>query len=660
MHRPRLAQALGAALLFLERWVWLAPLVGVLLALPAIGSERVFDDHVLELVARQSTEAVAPGTGLDLFRFANGRVSDNLALMAEGSMLPWWTDPELKISFYRPLSSLLHRLDYALWPSHPELMYGHTLLWFGVLCALVVRLYARFEPRAAVGSLAAWLYAVNDAHGTVVGWLSNRNALVSAVFAVATLLAHDRARRDGHEPSRLWAPLWLGFALLSGELGAGTWALLLAYTLALESGPLQARVLRLWPFVLVTLGWAILYLYSGAGTYASGVYLHPLWDLPAFAVEFPRRALVLLGAAFGPIPAELSFLGPSRLMPLWIGSGGAWLVACAWIGRREVGREPIARFWLLAVGFGVVPVSASFSSDRLLILVNLGAMALVARVVVGLVGGLLPSLGPPASARASDPGALALGFGAALLGVHALLGPLLLPVRAHQMQELARATQHAFTSLDDIDDISQKTLIVLGAPTDFFISYLQAERAAHGLSRPEHVYWLANPEARLALRVLDEHTLSLERDGGFFVAPPEALYRKRSAALAMNDRVSLPELTATVRGMTSAGMPSRVEFSFDQPMTDGRFVFLALRGCRYERVAPGDLDRLQLEPAPPLAAFLVPHALNPCRVRSVPAARVRGGSNPARWASLHPALPLHREKPGADFGFLPLGSSNGR
>jgi hypothetical protein len=32
---------------------------------------------------------------------------------------------------------------------------------------------------------------------------------------------------------------------------------------------------------------------------------------------------------------------------------------------------------------------------------------------------------------------------------------------------------------------------------------------------------------------------------------------------------------------------------------------------------------------------------------------VRGTANPARWASLHCALPLHREKPGADFGLPP-------
>jgi hypothetical protein len=597
MHCPRLVQALWATLLFLERRVVLSPLVGVLLGLPAIGSQLVFDDHVLELVARGSGEAVTQNTGFDLFQFANGRASDNLALMAEGSLLPWWTDPELKISFYRPLSSLLHRLDYAAWPTHPELMYVHTLLWFGALLVLVTRLYARIEPRAAVASLAAWLFAVNDAHGTLVGWLSNRNAIVSAVGAVAALLSHARARRDGHTWSRLWAPLWLAFSLFAGELGTSAWALLVAYALVFEAGSLRQRARTLWPFALTTLGWGVLYVESGAGTRASGVYLHPLRDLPAFAAEFPKRALVLLGAAFGPIPAELSFLGPTPLMPLWVILAAAWLVAFLWLARRALRTDRVARFWCIAVGLGTVPVAASFPSDRLLVLINVGAMALVARTLVGFV----PS---PHAPQERPRGALASGFACALLAVHGLLGPLLMPVRAHQMQALGHATAHAFAGLEQIVDLEHKTLLVLGAPTDFFVSYLQAERAARGRPRPEHVYWLANPESALDVRVVGDRTLSLERAGGFFVTPSEALYRRPSAALAPNHRLSLPGLTATIRDVTPRGVAMRVEFRFDEPLTHERFVFLALCGDAYHEVAARDLDHLHLEPALPLAAFL--------------------------------------------------------
>src|SRR5688572_3191296 len=347
MRGTRFAEALRAVWRSLARSVAFAPLVGVLCALPAIGSERVFDDHVLELVAQGSSDAVAPGSGLDLFRFASGDAGDNLALMAQGSMLPWYSDPALKITFYRPLSSLTHRLDYFAWPRHPELMYVHSLAWLGALLVLVWRLYRRLELEPGAAALATWLYAVNDANGSVVAWLSNRNALVSALGAVGALLAHHRWRRDGHVPSRFLAPLWLAFGLFAGELGASAWAYLLAYALVFESGPVQGRLRSLALPLLTTLAWAACYLASGAGTRASGVYLHPFADLPAFAAELPERALVLLGAAFGPFPAELSFLGPSPLVPLWPLAAALVMSGFAWLVRPELVRDPVARFWAI-------------------------------------------------------------------------------------------------------------------------------------------------------------------------------------------------------------------------------------------------------------------------------------------------------------------------
>src|SRR6185295_7002645 len=56
---------------------------------------------------------------------------------------------------------------------------------------------------------------------------------------------------------------------------------------------------------------------------------------------------------------------------------------------------------------------------------------------------------------------------------------------------------------------------------------------------------------------------------------------------------------------------------------------------------------------------LVPRA--PVRAGfAAPRCAWRGASNPARWGTLHSVLPLHGEKPGADFGFLLLGTVQGR
>jgi len=570
----------------------LAPIVGVLLAVPAIGRRRVLDDHVLELIARGGDRAVARASGVDLFEFASGLRDDNLRMMDAGSLLPWWSDPELKIGFYRPLSSLLHRLDYALWAQHSELMYVHGLLWLLLLLVLVQRLYARFEVRAGAATLAAWLYALNDANGAVVSWLSNRNALVAASGVVATLLWHDRARREQHGPSRWLAPAGLALASFAGELGLSAWAYLIAHALCFERAPLAKRCAVLWPYALVTLGWACAYVASGAGTQGSGVYLHPFTDPAAFARELPGRALVLLGAAFGPVPADLTFVTSPELAPAAIALGALVLTALAWVGRAELRRDRALGFWWLGTLLAVLPITASFPSDRLLLLVNVGAMAIVARAVRVLWR----------RSAVSRPGARALALG--LLLVHGVLAPLLLPWRARQMQQFGAATERAFACLDAIERLEDRTLIVLGAPADFFVSYLQVERAARGLPRPAHVYWVANPRAALHVAVTGERTLELERDGGFFTSPPEALYRRRQAQLGPGALVSLPGFGARIGSVDASGAPIRIELQLAEPLASERYIFLALRGAAYERVAAADLARHAIAPALALPELL--------------------------------------------------------
>lgn len=590
----RHAEALLGALKSRAGSQWVAPIVAVLLAIPAIGSRRVFDDHVLELAARGDGAVIPRASGVDLFSFASGDAALNHELMSRGVLLPWWSDPALEIRFFRPLSSLSHRLDFALWPRHTELMYVHGALWLALLVWLVARLYARFEARPAVAILATGLYAVNDAHGTVVAWLSNRNALLSAAGAVACVLAQPSERGAG--PRSAWArivsPLCLAFALACGELGVSAWAFLIAQAVALDRRRVASRARALVPHLLVTLTWAAIHAASGAGTRASDVYLHPLHDPAGFASELPKRAALLLGAALGPVPAELSFLGAAAAVPVAISVAAVVLAALLALQRRALQEDATARFWWVALALAAPPVAASFPSDRLLLLVDVAAMAIVSRALV--------TLWEERAARVSARTA----FGALLFVTHAVVAPLVAPWRARQMQELAQANARAFACLERIPDLEDKVVVVLGAPTDFFVSYLQAERAARGAARPERVYWFTNPAAPLEVQALGERRLALTRQGGFFTTPPERLYRQSSAPLALGERVSLPELSVQVTGVTASGQPERFELSFDEAITAGRYVFLAWRGTAYAPVSPEALAALRVAPAQTLPELL--------------------------------------------------------
>ena len=247
---------LARAPLILGRW-WL-PLATILLALllvsPSLGVGPLGDDYMH--MARVDPRLHAPGFAyapLDLFTFMSGDPSQRAVLLEEG-VFGWWMAHDFRMSFWRPLSSLTHVLDHVLWPRSPVLAHAHSMLWFAALLAVLAALYRRFHA-PWIAHLALALYAVDDAHGWVVGWTANRNALVAATLAFAALVAHDRARRDGWRPGSWLGPALFGAALLGGEAALGVTGYLLAHALFIDSGPLRRRLARLWPYAALSVAW---------------------------------------------------------------------------------------------------------------------------------------------------------------------------------------------------------------------------------------------------------------------------------------------------------------------------------------------------------------------------------------------------------------------
>jgi len=87
-------------------------LLAALCSLPALGVGLQSDDHLMRW-------AVENGAGpWDLFQFDAAFVPTR----RESGFFPWWTSPSFQISFFRPLSSLLHWLEFTLYPQLPALM----------------------------------------------------------------------------------------------------------------------------------------------------------------------------------------------------------------------------------------------------------------------------------------------------------------------------------------------------------------------------------------------------------------------------------------------------------------------------------------------------------------------------------------------------------
>jgi hypothetical protein len=523
----------------------------LLLAATSIGPHRALDDYVLALIARARGAPVGlQRAPLDLFTFTTGDPAANHQLMDVGLMLPWWTDPELKIAFFRPVSSLTHWLDERLWPSSPVLMHLHSLLWFGVLLVAVGAVYRCLDGSARAAGVAFLLYAVDDAHGPTLAWLANRNALIAGVFGVAALIAHDAWRRRRSLGGAVLAPLSLLAGLLAGELAIGAVGYLVAYAAVLDPGSRRERAVSLVPTAAVVVGWRVYWLGAGYGARGSGAYVDPLASPLAFCAGLPARLAVLLHGQFSAPPSDLAFLAPPSHRPLLISIAVATVGVVTWLLLPFVREDRTCRFWALGMILALLPLAATFPSDRLLLFVGLGACALLARLVDEWI-------------RQQRDGAAASNARSILTGcfvaLHLVAAPLLLPVRAGQMELFAVAHDRGESGIPRDATIEGRTVVIVAAPTVLFANYIQAERELLRTPRPAHLYVLASASSPITVTRSGSNALLLRPEEGFLYTPLEQHYRGKRP-LAVGDRVELSAMAAEVVEALPDGRPRAVRF----------------------------------------------------------------------------------------------------
>src|SRR3954471_8533648 len=107
----------------MKRWlaspriVWLAALAALLwLAPTTLRQGYQADDYYHRLsLAKDERFAWFVRPPLDLFTFYDGDPARTAHAIDDG-LAPWWTDPALRASFYRPVSAATHVLDETIAP----------------------------------------------------------------------------------------------------------------------------------------------------------------------------------------------------------------------------------------------------------------------------------------------------------------------------------------------------------------------------------------------------------------------------------------------------------------------------------------------------------------------------------------------------------------
>jgi hypothetical protein len=556
-----------------RRFPVVVALVAMALLLPTLGAGLASDDLLQCLLFRR--EFRWPG-GIrgdwDIFRF-QGPDRGALHHLMDLGILPWWTAPHFRCAFLRPLSSLLHAIDYRFLAGAPWVMHAESIALYGAVVLVAATFYRRLIAPAWAAGLALFFFAVDDAHSTVAAWLANRNALVAALFGFGALVLHDYARRDRDRRAAMVAPALFALALLGGEVATGTLAYLFAYALFLDEAPWRQRLGALVPYALITLAWMVAYKGLGYGAVGGEWYIDPGSEPLAFARAAVLRLPMLLLAQLAGPPAMVWMLVPHERLSAALAAGGAALALLLTVLVRVLGRDRRARFFAVGAVLSLVPMCATWPQDRNLLFCGLGAFGVVALFFARLGRLAGSSLRPWALVTA---GLFVLA--------HAVAGPLLLPVRAYWF------AQGFHEYVDSADRALPKTtsdsvLIMVNAPDTLVNTYVAAMRVLRGEPMPRAMRQLAHALAGNdgELERLDERTVAVTLQKGFLDDADllGRLVRSANIPFRQGDVVRLDGMTATVVSITADGRPQRMQFQFERPLEDPsyRWVTWEKTGC---------------------------------------------------------------------------------
>ncbi len=557
-------------------WICLALAVGLSALTLRLGF--VLDDY-MQLAATDGV--MLPSRPLNYFTFVH--TPAEVHAFVDRGPLPWWTLPELRLRFFRPLSSALIYFDHTFLGRTAWVHHVHSGLWFVLLIFAISTLYKRAIPEASA-ALALLLFTLDDAHMMPVAWLANRNSLVSAVACVFALAAHLKWREQGWAPGRWLAWLGLAVGLTGGESALAFTGYFAAYELVRGKG--WAGAARGFaPFVGVLVVWAIVYRSLGYGAYGSGTYLDPGIDPLGYLQSAPPRLFALLGALTLNITSDLWLLLPhTRPYLVVAGVVGTTLLATTLKGLWPLlsADDRRAVRWLsLGALAALIPGLATFPLDRMLLPASVGAM------------GVFAILLRAAWQRRKRAWAVVAWLG--ILNI--VMPPLSWLVSTTIIDRYARASEQAV--LSEPADRFEGRVVLLTASDPAPAIYGPLYLGHHGRPRPDRWWTLSmSPQGHQVTRVGDKSLELKVIDGRLLDTVFEQLMRSDAFGFSPGQVVTLDGLRVTVLEVDE-GHPTRLRADFDLPLEAHRLLIWK-NGAFVQISAPALDETLTLPPEPPL------------------------------------------------------------
>jgi uncharacterized membrane protein YqaE (UPF0057 family) len=592
--------------------VWATILLTALFYAPALMGGYMADDHFHIFALSELPEVFH--NNLNLFAFL--QTPEEIQVHRHWGTAPWWTSETLRIDFFRPIPSLTHWLDFALFGRNPAAAHLVSIGWYMLSIALVYRVLARFiEEGSRTLLLAVAIFALDDTHALNVHWLANRNDVVAAVFLLTGFLGWLRLTEGKGSARGNIALTIFGFicALLSKESSVVFPALVLAHAVILPSRKGAKLIDRVRPhFWLhaalagIVLVFVVAYFKSGHGP-NSVYYLNPGKNPGMWAAQFFRSGAFHLVILATGVPLHVLSSSPVRDYPVPAAFVAALTIGFWAVTWKLLRHDRQTRFFIAWMVIAQLILTTSFPDPRILYLPSIGFAYVVARVM-------------QESWRRRDEWKLARPVVVTLVALHLVFAPILDQICLH----VVNSFQDGYAS---VRKGVQENVDFEHLPADgqqvFFLNWHQREATALAnlyLSRslptgaePEirqkladpsltytqkvdqgfaamkvHYYALSFLIGEVDARVINDHEITLSpKQGQFFPSLFEQLYMT-STEFRVGQVMELPAFKATIEELNEQGEVTRVRFTFPKPLSSPNYKFIAYDGANWKTVNLAD------------------------------------------------------------------------
>ena len=520
-------------------------------------------DDFLFLAAAQGFPGLPEYTNgpLDTFTFSGQDLEHNKMLIERG-VFPWWALPEGKLSFWRPITSFSHWMDYQLWGFNPRPMYAHTMLWYALCAVLVTVLYRRVIDVPWIAGLAGVLFAIDNMHAGPVGWLASRNALMALAFSLGVLIVHDRWRRDRWMPGAVVGPVLLAIGLGCGEAALAVCGYLFAYAVFVDRAKWTGKMGTLVPYATVAIVYLLVYRGMGCGTTGSGWYTDPVTRPVEFLGNVVARLPLLV---FSQI---IEWLGFVLFLPWWLRATilVGFPLAVFGVAWPMLKQRPETRFWVVGMLLALLLPCSLPSQPRLLVMAGIGGIGFVAQ----FLGGLRAREPWVAQVRRVPTKIIAV----LLVLTHCIIAPIYLFLITDGTSNQGRPLAASFATIPSEPEVVEQDLVILQFPHDFVSWYFAIARSARSEPIPKHVRMLSAGFSPMEVERVDDRSFVLRPEKGFVATPQVSPYRGSDYPMQEGEVVELDGMTVTVRAVSDYGMPTEALFQFDKPLNDPSLVWL--------------------------------------------------------------------------------------